>query len=75
MVDIFKESGHPIFRVSSALDRGFLNKKGGRCTIHFNAEPSNAELLFRTFRCANQLSIYGAIAEWCDELNQLLPVQ
>ena len=43
-------------------------KKGGRCTIRFSAEPSNAELSFRTNHSANQLSIYGAIADWCDEL-------
>ena len=43
-------------------------EKGGRCTIHFSADPSNAEILFRTINFANQLSIYGAIADWCDEL-------
>ena len=59
----FKDSGHLFFRASSALDRGFLKKKGGRCTIHFSADPSNAELLSRS-------SIYGAIADWCDELTQ-----
>ena len=32
------------FRTSCALDRGFLKKKGGRCTIHFSAVLSNAEL-------------------------------
>ena len=39
MVDDFKHYGHPVLRASSALDRGFLRKKGGRCTIHFRAEP------------------------------------
>ena len=68
MVADFKDSGHPVFRASSALDRRFLKKKGGRCTIRFSAEPSDAELLFRTIHSANQLSIYGAIADWCDEL-------
>ena len=28
MVAIFQDSGHPFFRASSALDRGFLKKKG-----------------------------------------------
>ena len=68
MVADFKDSGHPVFRASSALDRRFLKKKGGQCTIHFSAEPSDADLLFRTIHSANQLSIYGAIADWCDEL-------
>ena len=39
--------------------------KGESCTIHFSGDPSNAELLFRTINSANQLSTYGAIADWC----------
>ena len=70
MVANFEDSGHPVFRASSALDRGFLKKKGGKCTIHISADPSNAELLFRRINSANQLSIYGAIADWCDGVTQ-----
>ena len=40
------------------------------CTIHFSADPSHADLLLRTINSANQLSIYGAIADWRDELTQ-----
>ena len=75
MVGNFKESGHPVIRATGALKRGFLKRKGGRCTIHFNAESSNAELFFRTIHSANQLSIYGAVASWCEELTQLIPGQ
>ena len=57
-------------RASGALDRGFCRKKSGRCTIHFSAEPSNGELLSRTINSATQLSIYGAVADWCDHLAQ-----
>ena len=67
MVSNFEDSGHPVFRASSALDRGFLKKKGGQCTIHFSGDPSHAEILFRTINSANQLSIYRAIADWCDD--------
>ena len=63
----FKEKGHPIFRGISALNRGALKRKGGRCTIHFTAESSNAELLFRAIHSANQLSICGAAASWCGD--------
>ena len=63
MVENFKDNGHPVFRATSSLDRGFLRKEGGRCTIHFGAEPSNAELSFRTIHSANHLSIYGAVVE------------
>ena len=72
MAETFFDSGHPVFRATSALDRGFLRKRGGRCTIHFSAEPSNAEMSFRTVHPANQLSIYGAVASCCDELTQLI---
>ena len=75
MVDTFKDSGHPVFRTTSALGQGFLKRKGGRCTIHFSAISSNAEHLFRTMNSANQLSIYGAVANWCDELTQLIPAE
>ena len=76
----FEESGHPVYIqsfqcVGSWILEGFLNKKGGRCTIHFSADPSNAELFFRTINSANQLSIYGAIADWCYELTQQIPGQ
>ena len=56
MVENVKESGHPKVRGIGALNRGFLKRKGGRCTTNFNAESSKAELLFRT------------IQYWCEEL-------
>ena len=70
MVERFIETGHPVFKGISALSRGILKRKGGRCTIHFNADSSNTELLFRTIHSANQLSIYGAVSSWCGEFGQ-----
>ena len=58
-VDSFKESGHPILRGASALTRGVLQRNGGRCTIHFNAESSNAEFS-------------KAVANWCGDSAQLI---
>ena len=75
MVDNFKDNGHTVIRATSALHRGFSKKKGGRCTIHFSAESSNAELLFRTSHLPNQLSTHGTVANWCDELTQQIPGQ
>ena len=66
----FRESGHPIFRPTSALDREILRKKGGKFSIHLNGESTNAEFLLRTINSVGQLSIYGAVADWCDELAQ-----
>ena len=37
MMFIFAESGHPVFRATSALERGDVKSKGGgKKTIHFN---------------------------------------
>ena len=61
----------PLFRATIALDRGFLkSKKGGKLQIHCNGDLSNAELLFRTMIYVSQLSVFGAIADWCGELAQ-----
>ena len=49
MVQRFKDTGHPVYKSISALSRGiffFFEKK--RDTIHFNADASNTELLFRS---------------------------
>ena len=53
------ESGHPIFRATSALERGTLKSNGGgKLSIHFCGDYDNVELLFRTIVSVNQLSIY-----------------
>ena len=64
----FAESGNPIFRGTSAPKRGILRRNSGRNTLHFTAESANNEHLLRTNHSANQLSIYGAVSSWCDEI-------
>ena len=44
-----------------------LKKKNDTDTIHFNADASNIELLFRIILSVNQLSIYGAASNWCEQ--------
>ena len=67
----FSDSGHPIFRASSAFEREeFRSKGGGKKSIHFNFSHENIELRLRTVICANQLSIYVAIADLCKELSE-----
>ena len=69
MMANFSGSGQPIFRASSAFERGELRSKGGgKKSIHFNGSHENIELLLRTVISANQLSVYGAIADLCNEL-------
>ena len=56
---------------SSALEKGELRSKvGGKKTIHFNGSEQNVELILRTVMSANQLSIYGAVADMCTEVSK-----
>ena len=65
------ESGHPILRASSASERGELRSKGGgKKSVHFNGSDENIELLLRTVISANQLSVYGAVADLCNEQSE-----
>ena len=69
MIPNFSRSGHPIYRASSAFERGDLRSKGwGKKSIHFNGSNETIELLLSTVISANQLSMYGAIADFCDEV-------
>ena len=62
----FAESGHPIFRATTPLSRGKLKSEGhGKLSIHFTAD-STIET-FRIIVFANQLSLYGAVANMCEE--------
>ena len=67
MVKRSQESDHPVFKSISALARGILKRKGNRDTLHFTADASITEVLYRTIHSANQVSIYGAV---CEEFNQ-----
>ena len=35
-----------------------------------NGDPATAELLFRIIISVNQLSIHGAVSDWCEEFAQ-----
>ena len=71
MVMNFSESGHPIFRVSSAFESGELRSKGGgKKSIHIDGSDQNIELLLRTVTSANQFSVYETVADLCDELSE-----
>ena len=43
------------------------SKGGGKLSIHFCADGETIETVFRTIISVNQLSIYGAISNLCDE--------
>ena len=61
VVQRFKETGPS----ASALSRGILRMQKGKEHIHFNADALNTELLFRIIHSVSQLSIYGAVSNWC----------
>ena len=64
----FADSGHPVFRATSPLSQGTLkSKNGGKLSIHFCAEEETIETVLRTIISVNQLSIYGAVSDLCEE--------
>ena len=64
----FGDSGHPVFRATSPLSRRTLQSKGGgKLAMHFCADGDTIETVFRTIISVNQLSIYGAVSDLCDE--------
>ena len=68
----FAESGCPIFRATTPLSRGKLKSKGhGKLSIHFATDQETLETLFRIIVSANQLSLYGAVANMCEEYESL----
>ena len=68
----FAESGCPIFRATTPWSRGQLKSKGhGKLSIHFAATQATIETVFRIIVSANQLSLYGAVAEICEEYESL----
>ena len=65
----FAESGHRIFRATTPLSRGQLKSKGhGKLSIHFAADEHTIETIFRIILSVNQLSVYGAMANICEEV-------
>ena len=64
----FGESGHPVFRATSPLSRRTLKSKGGgKLSFHFCADGDTSETVFLTIISVNQLSIYGAVSDVCED--------
>ena len=64
----FAESGHPVFRATTPLSRGILKSKGrGKLWIHFTADQDTVDTIYRIILSVNQLSVYGAVANICEE--------
>ena len=64
----YAESTHPVFRATSPSSRGVLKSKGGgKLSIHYCGDFETIETVFRTINSVHQLSLYGAVAEMCEE--------
>ena len=64
----FAESGCPIFRATTPLSRCNLKSKGhGKLSVHFPADNPTIETIFRNIVFANEPSLYGAVANMCEE--------
>ena len=64
----FSESGHPVFRGSSAFGTRRFEETKGKLSVHFCGDDKTVEVGLRTIISVNQLSIYGAVAGTWDEL-------
>ena len=65
---IRRKRGHPVFRATNPLSRGTLKSKGGgKLSKHFSADGDTIETVSRTIISVNQLSIYGAVSDLCEE--------
>ena len=63
------ESEHPVFRGTSTFERGSTQSKGvGQLSVHFSGDTDTIEVVLRTIISVNQLNVYGAVADMCDEL-------
>ena len=68
----FAESGCPIFPCNNSIVQGKLKSKGhGKLSTHFAADPETIETIFRILVFTNQLSLYGAVANMCEECESL----
>ena len=64
----FAESKHPVFRSTSPVSRGLLKSKGdGKLSRHSCSDPGTIETVFCKLISVHQLSISGAVSDWCDE--------
>ena len=64
----FSESTHPVFRSTSPLSRGVLKSKGGgKLSILYCADFETIETVFSHNFSVNELILFGAVAEMCEE--------
>ena len=62
------ESGHFVFRGTSALGRGLLTSKGGGGNTFETpqGDSATAELLFHIVISVNHFKVYESVSDWCE---------
>ena len=63
----FAESGCPIFRATTPLSRVSSKQRTRKTVDSLCADQETIETIFRIIVSANQLSLYGAVANMCEE--------
>ena len=69
LVSNFEVSGHPVFRASSALDRGFLRKKGGTSLQRWHVECRAFISYKKLSKSAQYLWSSRGLVWWIDSAN------
>ena len=73
MMVTLAESWHPVFRATNPSSRGQLKCKSvGKWSIQYCADQDTITTVFRTITSVNQLSLYGAVAEMCEEYESFM---
>ena len=63
------ETGHPVFRGTSALERGTLQSNGGgKLPFHVCGVCETVEVMFRPYFRQSAQCVHGAAADLCEEL-------
>ena len=59
--------GFSSLSIFQVIQKDLERERNNSDKIHFNADASNTELFFQTTHSVDQLSIYGAVANWCHQ--------
>ena len=71
ILQLVTASCHPLFRASSAFERGELGiREYGNKSTRLSVNDTNVELLLRTLKSVSQLGIYEFVAHWSSYLDE-----
>ena len=68
-----KKSGHPVVPSTTIFERGTLEKKNGKESIHFIASAESVNIICKLIEFVNQLCIFLVITKCMDDLLENYP--